>query len=241
VSVVVEVAGERFDLRAGDQFTFGRDPSVCTVCLGFEPLDQGISRLAGAIAYDNGLWWISNRSTTRSLHVIDVETGIGVPLPVARENWPAPRHPVDRPRLTVLVVGQVLTHAITVAASPRALPTAETPPKVVDTVRTTNLLPRLTDKQRDALVAMVEGYLLRFPHYYPEPRTYEEAADRLGLPSSTVRRRIEYVRDQLVTAGVPGLQGGDARRNLAEWLLSNRFITPTDLDRLDRRRGRGDR
>ena len=230
MNVVVEVAGARFDLDPDVPFTFGRDRAVCTVCLGLDPLDAGISRLAGSIAYDNGLWWITNRSSTRSLHVVDLDTGIAVPLPVVRDNWPAPRHPVDRRRLAVLVVGEVLTHAISVTASGEGLPLPEEIPELVDPIRTRNLLPRLTDKRREALVAMVEGYLVPFPHYRPEPRTYEEAASRLGLPQTTVRKRIENVRLLLVEAGVPGLEGGDARRNLAEWLLVNRLITADDLD-----------
>lgn len=231
--VVVEVAGERFELDPGTDFTFGRDPSVCTVGIGLDPLDQGISRLAGSVASDRaGLWWITNRSVTRTLHVVDAETGIGVPLPVGRENWPPPRHPVDRPSLTVVVAGAIMTHAISVTAAKSDLPPAEALPPLYDVVQTRNLLPRLTDRQRQALVAMAEGYLLRFPRYRPEPRTYEEAAERVGLPPTTVRKRVENVRRLLVEAGVPGLEGGDARRNLTEWLLANRLITTDDLDHL---------
>lgn len=234
MTVVVEVAGGRFELQPGEAFTFGRDRTICTVCLGGDPLDQGISRLAGSISHENGLWWILNRSTTRSLHVVDVETGIAIPLPVARESWPPSRHPVDRPNVTVLVTGEVLTHAISVSLSGDAVPTAAELPAPLDPISTKRLLPHLTGKQTEALVAMVEGYLVRFPHYRPEPRTYEEAADRLGLPPTTVRKRIESIRRALVEAGVPGLEGGDARRNLAEWLLSNRLITIEHLGALDR-------
>jgi len=233
VTVVVEVGGDRFDLLPGSAFTFGRDRGICTLGLGNDPLDRGISRLAGSIIHENSVWWIVNRSTTRSLHVVDVETGIAVPLPVARENWPAARHAIDRPRMTVLVTGEVLTHALSVLASGDALPAADALPTPIDPVRTKHLLPHLTAKQREGLVAMVEGYLVRFPQYHPEPRTYEEAARRLGLPPTTVRKRIENIRHLLVEAGVPGLEGGDARRNLSEWLLSNRLITADDLDVLE--------
>lgn len=236
MAVCVQVAGARFDLRSDEPFTFGRDPAVCTVCLGVDPVDQGISRLAGSIVHDHGVWWIFNRSRTRCLHVIDVETGIGVPLPVAQDNWPSPRHPIDRPTLAVLVAGEVLLHEIVVTASAPDLPAAEELPQLVDPLRTKRLLPPLTDRQREALAAMVEGYLLRFPRYHPEPRTYEQAASRLGLPSTTVKKRIEHVRHQLMEAGVSGLDTVDARRNLAEWLLSNRLITVADLVWLEGRK-----
>jgi hypothetical protein len=235
MAVLVEVAGVRLELHAGEPFTFGRDAAVCTVCLGVDPVDRGISRLAGSITHDNGVWWISNRSTSRCLHVVDLETGIAVPLPVTRDNWPAARHPVDRPTLAVLVAGEVLVHEIVVTASGSDLPVPEKPPDLADPLPTRKLLPPLTDKQREALVAMCEGYLLRFPRYNPEPRTYDEAAGRLGLPSTTVKKRIENVRHQLMEAGVAGLESADARRNLAEWLLSNRLITTTDLEWLERR------
>lgn len=234
MDVVVEVQGASFQLRPdGQPFTFGRDRDACTACLGAEPLDRGISRLAGAVYLDRGLWWIANRSNSRALHVVDVDTGIAVPLPVVRRNWGGNRHPVDRPRLSVLVVGEVMTHALAVTATGDDFPEPEALPELVDPIRTTRLLPNLTDKQRAALAALVEGYLLRFPRYSPEPRTYEEAAERLGLPASTVRKRIEYLRGLLVSAGVAGLESGDARRNLAEWLLSNRLVTSEDLDLLD--------
>lgn len=181
MSVVVEVAGARFELQAGIPFTFGRDRNICTVCLGDDPLDRGISRLAGSITWENGWCWITNLSRSRSLHVVDGETRLAVPLPVARENWPPARIPVDRPDLGILVVGEVLTHLIRLTISGDDFPAALDVPQVVDRVGTRELLPALTDKQREALVAMAEGYLLPHPRYHPEPRTYREAADRLGL------------------------------------------------------------
>lgn len=230
MSVVVEVAGVRYPLQPGVPFSFGRDRDVCTVCLGDDPLDRGISRLAGSISHDNGWWWIINRSTKRSLHIVDVETGLAVPLPVARQNWPPARVPVDRPRLDTLVVGEVRTHSLSLSMSEEDLPAPGEVPLIVDLTSTRNLLPALTDKRREALVAMVEGYLWPFPRYVPEPKTYQEAADRLGLERTTVHKRIEQISDHLKSAGVPGLDGGDARRNLGEWLLANRLITHHDLD-----------
>lgn len=236
MTLVVEVAGVGYELQPGVPFTFGRDGGVCTVCLGDDPLDRGISRLAGSISHDNAWWWIINRSSTRSLHVVDVETGLADPLPVARENWPPARLPVSRPRLDILVVGEILTHVLALTVSGEDLPLPGDVPHVVDPIGTREVLPALTDKRREALVAMVEGYLLPFPHYRPEPRTYQEAADRLGLERTTVKKRIEHISDHLQSAGVPGLDSGDARRNLAEWLLANRLITRADLDWMNERR-----
>lgn len=232
--IVVEVAGQRFELDGSQQFTFGRDFGACDVALGTDPLDPGISRWAGSLDYDQGVWWITNRSSTRTLHVVDVETGIGVPLPVVRQNWPPARHAVDRERMTILVEGAIRTHALAVTAPPQPTTTPERR-AFVDAIPTQNLLPALSDKQREALVALVEPYLWRFPRYRPEPKTYDGAAQRLGVPASTVRRRVEGLRTALMNRGVGGLDTGDARRNLAEWLLSNRIISRADLEWLERR------
>lgn len=232
--LVVEVAGQRFELDGTQPFAFGRDSGACDVTLGTDPFDPGISRWAGSLDYDQGVWWITNRSSTRTLHVVDVETGIGVPLPVVRENRPPARHAVDRERMTILVEGAIKTHALAVTAPPQPTTTPQRR-AFVDATPTQNLLPALSDKQREALVALVEPYLWRFPRYRPEPKTYDGAARRLGVPSSTVRRRVENLRTALIDRGVGGLDSGDARRNLAEWLLSNRIITRTDLEWLERR------
>ena len=74
-----------------------------------------------------------------------------------------------------------------------------------------------------------------FPRYNPRPLTYSEIADMVGLPRSTVTKRIEAVRTQLKEHGVPGLEDDDARRPLAEWLLSMRLIVPADLEWLTAR------
>ena len=240
MTIIVEVGGERLELDGTSPFTFGRDPSFCDMALGVDPFDQSISRWAGSLDHERGLWWITNRSATRTLHVVDVDTGIGIPLPVALDNWPPARHLIERERTTILVVGAIKTHAIAVTAPPRPA-TGDQRPQFIDLVPTQNLLPRLTDKQREALVALVEPYLRPFPIYRPEPRTYDQASRRLGLPSSAaVRRRIEDLRPALMDRGVAGLDTGDARRNLSEWILSNRIVTPEDVDWLDRRLRDGD-
>jgi len=101
-------------------------------------------------------------------------------------------------------------------------------------------VPVLTELRKEVLVALVAGYLQSFPRYDPRPRTYAEVAAAVDLPRSTVMKRIEAVRTGLVAAGVPGLEEPDARRPLAEWLLSMRLITSADLDWLaERVRGRG--
>ena len=87
----------------------------------------------------------------------------------------------------------------------------------------------LTDARKEVLVALVSGYLHPFPRYDPRPLTYQEIADMVLIERSTVVKRIEAVRNQLREGGLPGLEDGDARRPLAEWLLSMRLLVPSDL------------
>src|SRR5262245_5640110 len=55
-------------LAEDERLVFGRS-SDCTLCL--DPEDTGISRLAGAIEFEHGTWWIANSSRTRPLVIID--------------------------------------------------------------------------------------------------------------------------------------------------------------------------
>ena len=227
VSLLVSIDGQEQTLAPGEVFTFGRDSS-CTVVL--DGLDRGISRIAGALAWENGAWWVVNRSTKRALHVVD-SLGLSVPLPVARSGWPASKRAVDPAGLRVLVAGDVWTHEIRLAY-------LEPPPPSMaaladDEGTTTTHVPVLTEARKVVLVAMVSGYLQPFPRYDPQPLNYTAIAQLVGLPRSTVMKRIEAVRDQLRASGVPGLDEPDARRPLAEWLLAMRLVIPADLAWLD--------
>ena len=61
----------------------------------------------------------------------------------------------------------------------------------------------------------------------------------VNLSRTTVIKRIETVRTQLKAAGEPCLEDADARRPLAEWLLSMRLIVPEDLEWLHRQLAEG--
>lgn len=228
--LVVEIDGRRVELAPGQQITFGRDRS-CDLCL--DPDDVGISRFAGRISHDNGTWAVSNLSRKRALHIADA-AGFAVPLPVGALGNGASQRVIDQPALTVLVAGERWTHAIVLRLE--RPPTAAVAPLPSDPVSTRTQVPRLTDERREVLVAMARGYLRAYPHYDPRPHTYQEVADLLRLTKSQVTRRVEKVREDLVEAGVPGLEKEiDARRPLCEWLLAMRVITPADLDWLQTR------
>ncbi len=228
--LVVEIDGRRVELVPGQQITFGRDRG-CDLCL--DPGDVGISRIAGRISHDGGAWAVSNLSRKRALHIADA-AGFAVPLPVSAPGNGASQRVIDQHTLTVLVAGEQWTHAIVLRLEHPPATAAAPPPS--DPVSTRTQVPRLTDERREVLVAMARGYLRAYPHYDPRPHTYQDVADLLTLTKSQVTRRVEKVREDLVEAGVHGLENEtDARRPLCEWLLAMRVIAPADLDWLQRR------
>lgn len=230
--LTVVVDAHRYELTGHDELTFGRDAN-CTVQIGSD--DSGVSRFAGRIHGESGHWCISNLSRKRPLHIAD-GNGFTVPLPVDKPGWPVARRLVDQPRLTVLVAGNKWTYALELTVMGGLV--ADAPQAAESPVSTVAPVLRMTDKRREVLVALTEGYLQPGSRYDPRPAGYDAVATRLGLSGAQVRRRIEDIRAQLTAAGVQGLDGArDTRSELCEWLLSMRLVTPQDLDWLANRLG----
>lgn len=220
--LVITVADQHFDLAPGEALTFGRDPA-CSVCL--DPDDLGISRRSGSVEHDGGTWWVVNQSAARPLEVVDE---IGIRTVVA----PGRRLAIVGP-LTVVVEGLVRRHALAVhtAGGP-----GDDDPGASPRARSDDLRPTVTasevvinDRDRLALVALFSGYLEPFPRYDPHPRSYADAAARLGWARTTLVKRVEYLRQRLSAAGVPNLQGENALPHLAEWALVTGTLTRDDL------------
>jgi hypothetical protein len=222
---VLELEGAIEDVLPAEDglWTFGRN-AECTWELG--PGDLGISRLQGGFERRRGEWWIRNLSATRPISVV-LDTGLGETIAVESSRV------VDRRSLTVIVTGEVHRHPIFVRRPIVSMTSVRTGPgRLTDGVATT--IPPITPRERWALVAMVEGYLAPPPRHDPRPRSYQQVADRLGLPRSTVMKRIENVRKKLDAAGVPGMAADDSRAALAEHLLASRTISGEDLAALAR-------
>ncbi|MHB1533305.1 MAG: hypothetical protein ACYC1D_01580 [Acidimicrobiales bacterium] len=217
---VVTLAASRVEIAPGEVFSFGRSES-CSACL--DPADLGISRLAGSVEYEAGTWWVLNRSTVRPLDVVD-EIGIRTILAPGR------RLAVAGP-ITVVVEGAARRHALHIEAGSRGVGAPiEAPVDARPTSTADNVV--INDQDRLALVALFAGYLETFPRYDPHPRSYADAASRVGWPRSTLVKRIEYVRTRLSNAGVPNLLGENALVHLAEWALATGLLTRDDLQLL---------
>jgi hypothetical protein len=138
--------------------------------------------------------------------------------------------------LTVVVEGSVRRHALEVWVHQQELSGSsdetEPPSGELPTAVWGELIVNPLDHL--ALVALFSGYLEPFPRYDPHPKSYSDAAARLGWPRTTLVKRVEHLRARLTAAGVPNLVGNDALDNLAEWSLTTRVLSRDDLELIQR-------
>jgi hypothetical protein len=215
-SLVVTANGRRQRLSAGGSFTFGRSTS-CTLCLDED--DTSISRLAGAVERIGEVWFVTNRSSSRQLAVVD---NYGL----RRVLGPGQRDAIEG-RMRVIVAGAA-THEIVLEA-PAPAEGESTPPVETGQATLSGQSVMLNEADRKALVALFAGYLREGKQYDPNPKSYAAAAARLGWPRTTLVKRVEYIRTRLTNAGVPNMQGWNALTALAEYALTTRLITRDDL------------
>jgi len=223
-TITIGLGSQLFEVKEGQELTFGRSQRT-TLCL--DPADLGISRVAGALESDAGVWWLVNRSAVRPLEVVD-DVGIRTVLPPGR------RMAITAP-ITVVVEGATRRHALTIDLPEGAMelnraggsaPASEgSPTRAAADVA-------ITPADKAALVALFSGYLEAFPRYDPHPKSYADAAARLQCPRTTLVKRVEYLRTRLTNAGVPNLLGDNALQHLAEWALATGLITRDDLSLL---------
>lgn len=222
----VVIGAEEFALSAEQPFAFGREDADGVV--GLDANDMGISAVAGSVEWTWGLWWVVNQSRKRPL-LLDNGTG-GSPQRLECGH----RHAISSARLSVLVPGVIYTHRLEVFIPEGELACDRTPRESSGTITAGDL--HLSERDRDVLVALLAGYLEDFPRRQPRPRTYQEAADVLGQPwtSVTVRKRIERLRSRLARTGMY-CDGPQANYDLADHLISNGILSPADLSRLPKR------
>jgi hypothetical protein len=226
-AAAVVLRGQEFRVERDVPFRFGRADGEGVV--GLDPIDMGISALAGAVECDAGYWWILNHSRKRPLF-IDLGSGSELRLDSGH------RHVISNPRLAVVVRGAILTHRLDVRVPAQQLALYDGAGRQSSGTLTSDV--RLSDADRDAVVALFSGYLEAYPRRSPHPADYADAAALLGIPwtKTMVRKRIERIRERLAASGVY-FDGPHARHELAEYLIANGIIGPDDLTRL-RRGGR---
>jgi hypothetical protein len=216
----VRVGAQQFDLDPAQPFRFGRADDDGIV--GLDSLDTGISRLAGRIVPGDG-WLVENRSEARPLLVEFprvVRRQAVVPGGTCRLGGPA----------VILVPGRSLTHALEVDL-PLLAPSPDDATSRASAQQQTDVDP-LTRPDHLALVAIGEGYLRRWPRHDPNPRSYEDAAARLDVSPTALRRRIERLRDHLAAHGLFVAAGPHALRELVEYHIDIGRLHVSDLELL---------
>jgi hypothetical protein len=187
-----------------------------------------ISAVAGSVERVADLWWVVNRSRKRRL-LLDLGGG-GNPLPLELGQ----RFAVSSARLVILVPGAVFTHKVEVLVPDEELARVG-PGQSSGTISGGEI--RLSERDLDVLVALLGGYLEEFPRRSARPRSYQEAADRLGAPWTklTVRKQVERLKQRLSGQGLY-FEGPQANFDLADFLIAQGLLGPAQLSRLARRR-----
>ena len=222
-SALVLIGGEQFEATPERPCVFGRADADGGV--GLDGADMGISAVAGAVEWAWGLWWLVNHSRKRRLLLDDGSGGQSQRLECGQ------RFAVNVRALTVLVPGAIYTHRVEVIVPESDLARVEGSRITSGTVTVGDL--HLSERDRDALVALFSGYLEAFPRRSTHPRSYQQAAELLGPPWTgvTVRKQIERLKERAARAGVY-FEGVHANYELADFLVANGLLVPGDLARL---------
>lgn len=224
------IAEQELDRTVGT--TFGRG-KTCTLRLA--ETDKGVSRVAGCVSFEAGEWRVTNLSTTRPLRVLDEETRMSVTLSIVSDNV-RPTAVLHSAVVTIFLDGNSYRYAL--ALSGVAPETEPRPFAVIASVgEISTIMPfRLTERQREMLVALAWGYLQPYPSYDPRPMTYAAVGALVGATEKRVEKHIADIRGRLVAAGLPGLVDvSDARAHVCERVLELRIIGPRDLVWLNER------
>lgn len=220
-------------IRPGERFTFGRAPT-CTAIL--PPLDRGVSRTAGSMAWTGGLWWLANDSAASMLY-LSGDLGFRVDLP------PGMRIPVQQWHAKVRLDGLLGSYTLRLrlpdldgnpdddltaeSSEPRAAEVSSpSNPRLITSTR--NRAP-LSETDRLVLAARFEEYLTWRYAGEPAPRSARDAAERIGWPPHRVTKRCENIRNRYARHGVAGLRGRRALEELAMLLISTGELTAADL------------
>jgi hypothetical protein len=233
LAVSILVGGDSFQASAEQPFVFGRldSPSI----VGLDPNDMGISGVAGSVEFAWRVWWVVNLSRKRPLLIEH---------PGGRERLrldPGERHALTAAQMVVLVPGEIFTHVIELVlpddyvAAFQVLQ-GESSSGTLLSARTV----KLSELERDALIAVFAGYLEAFPRRREHPNSYEEAQALLGpgWSAAGVRKAVERVKRRYADKEQLYFTGPHANYDLAAYLISNRILTGADLHRITGRRSK---
>ena len=228
--ISIRIGTEEFAASPDLPFRFGRTDGDGVV--GLDPTDMGISAEAGSVEFSWNLWWVVNRSRKRKL-LLEVTAG----SPPQRLDCGG-RFPVMARSLAILVPGAIYTHRIELTLPEEAIAALQIDLTVSSGTITIGEVP-LSERDKEALVAVCCGYLRPFPRRDPHPLSYQDAADLLGPPWTNVRvrKQIERLKERLARVGLY-FEGPHANDELATHLIDAGLLSSDDLALLPQGTGR---
>jgi hypothetical protein len=213
-------------IEEGERIRVGRS-SVCDIQVGSGadggPEDLGVSRTAATVSMQDGRLWVRNDSASQPVYLVP-ETG---PTRVLENQDEIASLPINR--VTVQLRGRIRTHEVQVELE-MAAPLGDTRPIPTDGPATQYLL-EFTAAERRILTALCEP-LLTARGDQARPASYAQAAERLYLSRSRVENCIADLVKKYASAGVPGLEGPEAKDNLCRYAVRSGSIGAADLEHI---------
>lgn len=223
--LVVEFAGERYDVVGDRVFVIGREGDLA--------IDDNryLHRRFLTLSAEAGMWWMSNVGSRIAATLTD---GTGR---VHARLAPGARLPVVFDRLHVLFGAGSTTYDLTLhtqggfAVDPAPLPATSGD-------ETIGAVP-LSPSQRLLVVALAENVLRQVDSGRGEIPSSADAAARLGWTLTAFTRKLDTVCAKLEGEGVTGLRAGQGklatnrRLRLVEHAVATRLVTREDLALLD--------
>ncbi len=216
------------ELTEGGQLRLGRSSTneVRVGCDGPEgPEDLGVSRTAATVSVRDGRLWVRNDSSSQPLYLVP---DVG-PTRVLEGRDEIASLPTEQ--VTLQFRGRIRTHEVVVELSGPEPEVDRTPTSELDGPATQFLL-EFTPAERRIVTALCEPLLVARGDR-ARPASYAEGAARLFLSRSRVENCVADVVKKYAAAGVPGLEGPDAKDNLCRYAVRSGSIVPGDLSLLD--------
>ena len=218
-TVWVETVDGDIELSAATEFTFGRG-SACTFQV--DDSDRNISAVAGSIAFNGTSWVLTNRSSSRSLELIDEDARYPFDLLPGRD------HRIQERRLRVRLMGRDKSHfeftVVMNADEPSARGTIASSGS-----GSTLGPPELSDSLRLDLAALLWEYYDVPATRKPRPLSYAVASQMRGCGGKALEHRISALRIELLKQGYQAIEDN---YQLAQFMITIGAIGTPDFERL---------
>jgi hypothetical protein len=213
-------------LTEGQQVRLGRSSSSdLRIGAGNEdPEDLGVSRHAATVSVRDGRVWVRNDSASQPVYLVPASG------PTRTLDGEGEIASLPEARLTVQFRGRILTHDVDVEVEGGS--GVDHPPPDSDAEPATQFLLDLSPAERRILTALAEP-LLTERGDDARPASYAQGAERTFLSRSRVENCVADLVRRFSAAGIPNLEGPEAKDNLCRYAVRSGSITRADLALLD--------